>query len=100
MQSPPTPFVENGKPTVIEFVTRVPEDASGLPTLPARYSIQMEDGFSTDVMKRLRELRYDLSFISMRGELREGYGAAVAIDGKKVSAGADPRRAGAAGAIP
>ena len=46
------------------------------------------------------ELGYDISFVSMRGELREGYGAAVAIDGKKVTAGADPRRAGAAGAIP
>ena len=52
------------------------------------------------VIKRLRELGYDISFVSMRGELREGYGAAVAIDGKKVTAGADPRRAGAAGAIP
>jgi hypothetical protein len=33
------------------------------------------------------------------GELREGYGAALTI-GDKVTAGADPRRAGAAGAIP
>jgi gamma-glutamyltranspeptidase len=65
-----------------------------------KYNIEMEDGFSPDVIKRLRELGYDISFISMRGELREGYGAAVAIDGKKVTAGADPRRAGAAGAIP
>jgi hypothetical protein len=60
----------------------------------------MEDGFSPEVIKKLRELGYDISFVSMRGELREGYGAAVAIDGKKVTAGADPRRAGAAGAIP
>jgi gamma-glutamyltranspeptidase len=60
----------------------------------------MEDGFSPDVVKRLRELGYDISFVSMRGELREGYGAAVAVDGKRVTAGADPRRAGAAGAIP
>jgi gamma-glutamyltranspeptidase/glutathione hydrolase len=74
--------------------------AGGAAAAPARYSIQMEDGFSPEVMKRLRELGYDLNFISMRGELREGYGAAVAIDGKKVTAGADPRRAGAAGAIP
>jgi gamma-glutamyltranspeptidase/glutathione hydrolase len=65
-----------------------------------KYNIEMEDGFSPDVIKRLRELGYDISFISMRGELREGYGAAVSIDGKKVTAGADPRRAGAAGAIP
>jgi gamma-glutamyltranspeptidase / glutathione hydrolase len=43
---------------------------------------------------------YEVEFISLRGELREGYGAAVAIDGKRVTAGADPRRAGAAGAVP
>ncbi|MFI5231841.1 MAG: gamma-glutamyltransferase [Gemmatimonadales bacterium] len=67
---------------------------------PARYNIEMEDGFSPAVIKKLRELGYDISFVSMRGELREGYGAAVAIDGKKVTAGADPRRAGTAGAIP
>lgn len=67
---------------------------------PAKYNIEMEDGFSPEVIKKLRELGYDISFVSMRGELREGYGAAIAIDGKKVTAGADPRRAGTAGAIP
>jgi gamma-glutamyltranspeptidase len=72
----------------------------GAGAAPGKYNIEMEDGFSPDVIKRLRELGYDISYISMRGELREGYGAAVAIDGKKVTAGADPRRAGAAGAIP
>lgn len=66
----------------------------------AGYSIQMEDGFSPDVIKRLRELGYGINFISLRGELREGYGAAISIDGKNVTAGADPRRAGAAGAVP
>lgn len=63
------------------------------------YTIQLEDGFSPAVVKRLRELGYEISFVSMRGELREGYGAAVRIDGKTVTAGADPRRAGAAGAV-
>ncbi len=72
----------------------------GAPAAPAKYNIDMEDGFSPDVIKKLKDLGYDISFVSMRGELREGYGAAVAIDGKKVTAGADPRRAGAAGAIP
>jgi gamma-glutamyltranspeptidase len=67
---------------------------------PAKYNIEMEDGFSPEVIRKLRELGYDISYVSMRGELREGYGAAVAIDGKKVTAGADPRRAGTAGAIP
>jgi gamma-glutamyltranspeptidase len=63
------------------------------------YNIQLEDGFAPETVARLRELGYDLTFVSMRGELREGYGAAVRIDGKTVTAGADPRRAGAAGAI-
>ena len=62
--------------------------------------IQVEDGFSPDVIKRMRELGYDFDFVSLKGELREGYGAAIAIDGRRVTAGADPRRAGAAGAIP
>lgn len=62
--------------------------------------IQVEDGFSPDVLTKLRAMGYDFDFVSLKGELREGYGAAVAIDGKKVTAGADPRRAGAAGAVP
>ncbi|MEO7363753.1 MAG: gamma-glutamyltransferase, partial [Gemmatimonadaceae bacterium] len=67
---------------------------------PASYNIQMEDGFSPDVIKALRAMGFGVSFVSLRGELREGYGAAVSIDGKNVMAGADPRRAGAAGAVP
>ncbi|MBY0490926.1 MAG: gamma-glutamyltransferase [Gemmatimonadaceae bacterium] len=63
------------------------------------YSIQLEDGFAPSVIARLRALGYDLSFVSARGEVREGYGAAVKIDAKSVTAGADPRRAGAAGAV-
>lgn len=66
---------------------------------PQPYSIQLEDGFSPSVIARLRTLGYDLSFVSARGEVREGYGAAVRIDAKSVTAGADPRRAGAAGAV-
>ncbi|MFI5311942.1 MAG: gamma-glutamyltransferase, partial [Gemmatimonadales bacterium] len=73
---------------------------SGGATPERGYTVQLEDGFSPDVIRRLRELGYDVEFISLRGELREGYGAAVAIDGRKVTAGADPRRAGAAGAVP
>jgi len=72
---------------------------AGGPPTPTPYSIQLEDGFAPDVIARLRTLGYNLSFVSMRGEVREGYGAAVRVDGKVVTAGADPRRAGAAGAI-
>lgn len=65
----------------------------------APYNIQLEDGFAPHVVQRLRALGYDLTFVSARGELREGYGAAIRLDRGKVTAGADPRRAGAAGAI-
>ncbi|HEY9225156.1 MAG TPA: gamma-glutamyltransferase, partial [Gemmatimonadaceae bacterium] len=63
-------------------------------------TIQMEDGFSPDVMKRLEAMGYRTQIVSLPGELREGYGAAVKIEKGKVTAGADPRRAGAAGAVP
>jgi gamma-glutamyltranspeptidase len=63
-------------------------------------TIQMEDGFAPAVMKRLNELGYRTQIVSLPGELREGYGAAVRIENGHVTAGADPRRAGAAGAIP
>ena len=67
---------------------------------PAGATIQLEDGFSPQVMKRLNELGYRTQLVSLPGELREGYGAALRIEGGRVTAGADPRRAGAAGAIP
>ena len=67
---------------------------------PTGATIQMEDGFSPEVMKRLEQLGYRTQIVSLPGELREGYGAAVRIEKGRVTAGADPRRAGAAGAIP
>ena len=72
--------------------------APGGASAGTRYSLQLEDGFAPQVIERLRTLGYDLSFVSARGELREGYGAAIRINAKSVTAGADPRRAGAAGA--
>jgi gamma-glutamyltranspeptidase len=69
-------------------------------TAPVGATIQMEDGFSPDVMKRLEALGYRTQIVSLPGELREGYGAAVRIEKGRVTAGADPRRAGAAGAVP
>ena len=67
---------------------------------PTGATIQLEDGFSPAVMKRLQELGYRTQIVSLPGELREGYGAAVEIEKGHVVAGADPRRAGAAGAVP
>ena len=73
--------------------------AGAAPLTPVPYTLQLEDGFSPTVIARLRALGYDINFVSLPGELREGYGAAVRMDGKVVTAGADPRRTGAAGAI-
>jgi gamma-glutamyltranspeptidase len=67
---------------------------------PTGATIQMEDGFSPEVMRRLTEMGYRTQIVSLPGELREGYGAAVRIERGKVTAGADPRRSGAAGAVP
>jgi gamma-glutamyltranspeptidase/glutathione hydrolase len=72
----------------------------GAAAAPAGATIQMEDGFSPEVMKRLEQIGYRTQIVSLPGELREGYGAAVRIDKGRITAGADPRRAGAAGAIP
>jgi gamma-glutamyltranspeptidase len=67
---------------------------------PTGATIQMEDGFAPEVMKRLEQLGYRTQIVSLPGELREGYGAAIRIDKGRVTAGGDPRRAGAAGAVP
>jgi hypothetical protein len=61
--------------------------------------VQLEDGFAPEVVRQLRTLGYNLTFVSLRGELREGYGAAVRLDGRTVTAGGDPRRGGAAGVV-
>jgi gamma-glutamyltranspeptidase len=89
-----------GPQQALELPRFLPAGRGGNGDADARFSIQLEDGFAPEVTRRLRELGYDLSFVSLRGELREGYGAAVALDGKTVTAGADPRRSGAAGAVP
>lgn len=67
---------------------------------PTGATIEMEDGFSPEVVKRLAEMGYRTQIVSLPGELREGYGSALRIEKGRVTAGADPRRAGAAGAIP
>ena len=89
-----------GPQQALELPRFLPGGRGGTGGADSSFSIQLEDGFAPDVTRRLRALGYDLSFVSLRGELREGYGAAVALDGKTVTAGADPRRSGAAGAVP
>lgn len=61
--------------------------------------IQMEDGFSPAVIRALEQMGYAPRLVSLIGEVREGYGAALEIANGQVTAGADPRRAGTAGAI-
>ena len=62
--------------------------------------IDVEDGVNPVVMQRLRQMGHRFNVISLKGELRMGYGAAIAIGNGAVRAGADPRRSGAAGAVP
>jgi gamma-glutamyltranspeptidase len=63
------------------------------------YLIQIEDGFSPVVIKDLEARGHSFQRISLPGELRMGYAAVITFGDKTVSAGADPRRAGAAGAV-
>ena len=63
------------------------------------YVVDIEDGIAPGVMRRLADMGHTLNVISLKGELRMGYGAAIGIGLGTVTAGADPRRAGAAGAV-
>ncbi|MEP6999835.1 MAG: gamma-glutamyltransferase [bacterium] len=65
----------------------------------AEYLIQIEDGFSPSMMRELTTLGHAFQRISLPGELRMGYAAVITFGDKAVTAGADPRRAGDAGAI-
>lgn len=63
------------------------------------FVIELEDGFAPHVQHDLESLGHHLRFISLPGELRMGYAAAITIGDSIVTAGADPRRAGAAGSV-
>lgn len=63
------------------------------------FVIDVEDGFSPDALRQLRAMGHRFNLISLKGELRMGYGAAIAVGRESVTAGADPRRSGAAGAV-
>ncbi|HEU6453500.1 MAG TPA: gamma-glutamyltransferase [Gemmatimonadaceae bacterium] len=63
------------------------------------FVIELEDGFAPHVERDLESLGHRLRFISLPGELRMGYAAAISIGDSTVTAGADPRRAGKAGAV-
>ena len=61
--------------------------------------LQIEAGYAPAVISKLEALGHRFNFISLPGELRMGYGAAVLLERGQVRAGADPRRSGAAGAV-
>jgi gamma-glutamyltranspeptidase len=76
-----------------------PQEALELPRmLPSGGTIQMEDGFAPAAIAQLERMGHTFRRISLKGELRMGYGAAVMIKAGRAIAGADPRRSGAAGA--
>jgi gamma-glutamyltranspeptidase len=64
------------------------------------YVVRAERSLAPAVVRRLESLGHKVEFISLMGELRMGYGAAVTVGRGRVTAGADPRRSGAAGAVP
>ena len=82
-------------PRFLVGVRRSPTDRSEVEEVV----IQIEDGFAPDVLRRLEEMGHSFQRISLKGELRMGYGAVVAIENGEAVAGADPRRSGAAGAV-
>lgn len=63
------------------------------------YTVAMESGVAPDVLRQLERLGDEVEIISLPGELRMGYGAAVWLGEIGVVAAADPRRSGTAGAI-
>lgn len=64
------------------------------------YVVQLEDGVTPAVVRRLEAMGHHFQLVSLPGELRMGYAAAISLDARSVTAGADPRRAGEAGAVP
>ena len=63
------------------------------------FVVQIEDGFMPAMIRELGAMGHAFQRISLPGELRMGYAAVITFGEREVTAGADPRRAGAAGAI-
>ena len=58
--------------------------------------ITAEDIIAPSVVRELHSMGHRFQKISLRGEMRMGYGAAVVIQNGEATAGADPRRSGSA----
>ena len=65
----------------------------------SEFMIQIEDGFSPSMLRSLVAMGHTFQRISLPGELRMGYASVITFGDGVVTAGADPRRAGQAGAI-
>ena len=63
------------------------------------YVVQVEDGLAPTVVRSLERRGHLFQRISLAGELRMGYAAAITLGEREVTAGADPRRSGEAGAV-
>jgi gamma-glutamyltranspeptidase len=83
----------------LELPRFLPSQRGGAGGARRELVIELEDGYAPDVVARLRAMGYRFDVISLKGELRMGYGAAIAIGPDAVRAGADPRRSGAAAAV-
>jgi gamma-glutamyltranspeptidase len=84
----------------LELPRFLPGGRGGGPGAEGTVQVSIEDGISPDVIQRLTAMGYRFNPISLKGELRMGYGAAVTIGDGKATAGGDPRRSGTAGAVP
>lgn len=82
-------------PRFLVGVRREPGPAGGI----SEIVVQAEDAISPEVLRQLRAMGHDIRPISLRGEMRMGYGAVVLVEDGRVRAGADPRRSGGAAAI-
>jgi gamma-glutamyltranspeptidase len=71
----------------------------GPPGTARGYPVQVESGLAPGAVRRLGVVGDEVQPVSLPGELRMGYAAAVAIAKGIATAAADPRRSGAAGAI-
>jgi gamma-glutamyltranspeptidase len=62
--------------------------------------MQVEDGFSPAMLRELERMGHAFQPISLLGELRMGYGAAVLVGDGWVEAAGDPRRSGHGAVVP
>jgi gamma-glutamyltranspeptidase len=77
-----------------------PAGSVGAGASTREFVVDIEDGVAPGVIRTLEGMGHHFNRISLKGELRMGYGAAITFGNGTVTAGADPRRSGTAGAVP